>query len=59
VELDGAQHLADAIAYRRDRRKDRPGARRLEFDGRTVIRLSLGFFWPSKQASNGHQLDCF
>lgn len=23
VELDGAQHLADPIAYRRDRRKDR------------------------------------
>ena len=23
VELDGAQHLADAVAYRRDRRKDR------------------------------------
>ena len=22
VELDGAQHLADAVAYRRDRRKD-------------------------------------
>jgi len=23
VELDGAQHLADPVAYRRDRRKDR------------------------------------
>ena len=23
VELDGPQHLADAVAYRRDRRKDR------------------------------------
>ena len=23
IELDGAQHLADADAYRRDRRKDR------------------------------------
>ncbi|MBI1874250.1 MAG: DUF559 domain-containing protein [Acidobacteria bacterium] len=23
VEVDGAQHLADPVAYRRDRRKDR------------------------------------
>ena len=24
VELDGPHHMADAVAYRRDRRKDRP-----------------------------------
>jgi very-short-patch-repair endonuclease len=35
IELDGAQHLADAIAYRRDRRKDRA----LQEDGYFVLRF--------------------
>lgn len=35
VELDGAQHLADAVAYRRDRRKDRL----LQENGYLVLRF--------------------
>jgi very-short-patch-repair endonuclease len=35
VELDGSQHLADADAYRRDRRKDRL----LQENGYTVLRF--------------------
>ena len=35
VELDGAQHLADPIAYRRDRRKDQV----LQENGYLVLRF--------------------
>jgi very-short-patch-repair endonuclease len=35
VELDGAQHLADPIAYRRDRRKDQL----LQENGYLVLRF--------------------
>jgi very-short-patch-repair endonuclease len=35
VELDGAQHLADAAAYRRDRRKDQL----LQENGYIVLRF--------------------
>ncbi len=35
VEIDGAQHLADAAAYRRDRRKDRL----LQENGYLVVRF--------------------
>jgi very-short-patch-repair endonuclease len=35
VELDGAQHLADPAAYRRDRRKDRL----LQENGYLVLRF--------------------
>ena len=35
VELDGAQHLADPVAYRRDRRKDRL----LQENGYLVLRF--------------------
>lgn len=35
VELDGAQHLADPIAYRRDRRKDQL----LQENGYIVLRF--------------------
>ena len=35
VELDGAQHLADPVAYRRDRRKDQL----LQEDGYLVLRF--------------------
>jgi very-short-patch-repair endonuclease len=35
VELDGAQHLADPVAYRRDRRKDQL----LQEDGYFVLRF--------------------
>ena len=35
VELDGAQHLADPVAYRRDRRKDRL----LQQNGYLVLRF--------------------
>jgi len=35
VELDGAQHLADPIAYRRDRRKDQL----LQENGYLVVRF--------------------
>jgi very-short-patch-repair endonuclease len=35
VELDGAQHLADAVAYRRDRRKDQV----LQENGYLVLRF--------------------
>ncbi len=35
VELDGAQHLGDAVAYRRDRRKDQL----LQENGYLVLRF--------------------
>ena len=35
VELDGAQHLADPVAYRRDRRKDQL----LQENGYLVVRV--------------------
>jgi very-short-patch-repair endonuclease len=35
VELDGAQHLADPVAYRRDRRKDQL----LQENGYLVLRF--------------------
>jgi very-short-patch-repair endonuclease len=35
IELDGAQHLADPVAYRRDRRKDQL----LQEDGYFVLRF--------------------
>ena len=35
VELDGAQHLADPVAYRRDRRKDQV----LQENGYLVLRF--------------------
>jgi very-short-patch-repair endonuclease len=35
VEIDGAQHLADAVAYRRDRRKDQM----LQENGYFVLRF--------------------
>jgi very-short-patch-repair endonuclease len=38
VELDGAQHLADAVAYRRDRRKDHL----LQENGYLVLRFLSG-----------------
>jgi very-short-patch-repair endonuclease len=38
VELDGAQHLADAVAYRRDRRKDQL----LQENGYLVLRFLSG-----------------
>jgi very-short-patch-repair endonuclease len=38
IEVDGAQHLADPVAYRRDRRKDQ----RLQENGYLVLRYLAG-----------------
>ncbi len=50
VELDGAQHLADPVAYRRDRRENRGccGAPRKDRHAALEVHVRVGY--PTKEA---------